>query len=133
MDALEALSMLIVRADPEDSNQYPFWVAEVGKIEKDRYSQYFNKVQVCWYTPIKRGSKDVTNVQYLLLKFSAECSTHTDRRDKQSSHKAIKQVANWIDLDTIVVVFSCLLTGKKYQNEFSKKCWKLLLYVKQLD
>jgi len=127
MDALEALSMLIVRADPEDSNQYPFWVAEVGKIEKDRYSQYFNKVQVCWYTPIKRESKDVTNVQYLLLKFSAECSTRTGRRDKQSSHKAINRVADWIDLDTIIVVFSHLLTGGKIPKRVQQKCWKILL------
>ena len=33
---LEELSMLIVRADPEDSNQYPFWVPEVGKNDNDR-------------------------------------------------------------------------------------------------
>ena len=33
---LEELSMLIVRADPEDCNHFPFWVAQVGKIEKDR-------------------------------------------------------------------------------------------------
>ena len=45
MDELEELSMLIVRADPEDSNHYPFWVAEVGKIDKDRNSPTYNKVQ----------------------------------------------------------------------------------------
>ena len=54
MDELEELSMLIVRADPKDSNHYPFWVAEVGKIDKDRNSPNFNMVQVCWYTPIRQ-------------------------------------------------------------------------------
>ena len=34
MDELEELSMLIARADPNDSNHYPFWVAEVGKQTK---------------------------------------------------------------------------------------------------
>ena len=52
MHELEELSMLIVRADSEDSNHYPFWLAKVGKIENDRNSPNFNKVQVCWFTPI---------------------------------------------------------------------------------
>ena len=61
---------------------------------------------MCWYTQIKRGKSDLTNVQYLNAKFSAECSTRLDTRDKQSGHKAVKRVADWIDLDTIVVAFS---------------------------
>ena len=55
---------------------------------------------MCSYTPIKRGKSDLTNVQYLNAKFSAECSTRLDTRDKQSGHKAVKRVADWIDLDT---------------------------------
>ena len=121
MDELEELSMLIVRADPEDSNHYPFWVAEVGKIDKDRNSPTYNMVQVCWFTPIKRGKNELTNVQYLNSKFSAECSTRTDRRDKQSGHKAVKRVADWIDLDTIVVVFSHLLAGGKIPKRVQQK------------
>ena len=31
LDELEELCMLIVRADPDDSNKFPLWVAEVGK------------------------------------------------------------------------------------------------------
>ena len=121
MDELEELSMLIVRADPEHSNHYPFWVAEVGKIDKDRNSPNFNMVQVCWYAPIRRGKNEFTNVQYLNAKFSAECSTRMDTRDKQSGHKAVKRVADWIDLDTIVVVFSHLLTGGKIPKRVQQK------------
>ena len=84
MEELEELSRLIVRAHPEDCNQYPFWVAEVRKIEKDRDSTNFNLVQVCWYIPIKHGKSDLTNVQYLNVKFSAEWSTRMDTQDKQS-------------------------------------------------
>ena len=113
MDELEELSMLIVRADPNDSNHYPFWVAEVGKLDKDTDSPMYNRVQVCWFTPIKRGNNQLTTVQYLNGKFSPECSTKADKRDKQSAHKAIKRVVDWIDLDSIVVVFSHLNSGGK--------------------
>ena len=78
-------------------------------------------VQVCWYTPIKRGKNELTNVQYLNAKFSAECSTRMDARDKQSGHKPVKRVADWIDLDTIVVVFSHLLTGGKIPKRVQQK------------
>ena len=54
-------------------------------------------------------------------KFCAECSTRTDRRDKQSGHKAVKRVADWIDLDTIVVVFSHLLAGGKIPKRVQQK------------
>ena len=121
MDELEELSMLIVRADPEDSNHYPFWVAEVGKIDKDRNSVNYNRLQVCWFTPIKRGNNDLTSVQYLNAKFSAECSTKTDRRDKQSAHKSVKRVVDWIDLDSIVVVFSHLNSGGKLPAKVKQK------------
>ena len=76
---------------------------------------------MCPYTPIKRGKSDLTNVQYLNTKFSAECSTRLDTRDKQSGHKAGKRVADWIDLDTIVVVFSHLLTGGKSPKRVQQK------------
>ena len=109
------LSMLIVRADPNDSNHYPFWVAEVGKLDKDTDSPMYNRVQVCWFTPIKRGNNQLTTVQYLNVKFSPECSTKADKRHKQSAHNAIKRVVDWIDLDSIVVVFSHLNSGgRKY-------------------
>ena len=103
--------MLIVRADPNDSNHYPFCVAEVGKLDKDTDSPMYNRVQVCWFTPIKRGNNQLTTVQYLNGKFSPECSLKADKRDKQSAHKAIKRVVDWIDLDSIVVVFSHLNSG----------------------
>ena len=44
MDKLEELSMLIVQVDPEDSNQYPFLVEDVGKIDNDRNSSTYNMV-----------------------------------------------------------------------------------------
>ena len=56
-----------------------------------------------YYTPIKHGKSDLTNVQYLNAKFSAECSTCMDTRDKQSGHKAVNRVADCIELDTSVV------------------------------
>ena len=66
------------------------------------------------YSDIKCRKSDLTNVQYLNTKFSAECSTCLDTQVKQSGHKAVKRVADWIELDTIiVVVFSHLLTGGK--------------------
>ena len=43
----------------------------------------------------------------------AECSMQKDRRDKQAGHKPITSVADWTGLDTIVVVFSHLLSGGK--------------------
>ena len=76
---------------------------------------------MCWYTPIKRGKSDLINVQYLNAKFSAECSTRMDTQDEQSGHKAVKRVADWIDLDTIVVVFSHLFTGGKIQKRVQQK------------
>ena len=82
MDKLEELSILIVHADPADSNHYSFNVAEVGEIETDRTKENYKQVQVCWFTPIKLGKGELTTVQYLNAKFSAECSTRTDRRDK---------------------------------------------------
>ena len=63
-----------------------------------------------WVHEVAKG--DSTTVQYLNAKFSAECSTRTDRRDKQAQHKAIKRVADWIDLESIVVVFSHLNAGR---------------------
>jgi len=121
IDELEELSMLIVRADPSDSNHYPFWVAEVGKIETDRNNANYRRVQVCWFTPIKRGKEELTTVQYLNSKFSAECSTRTDRRDKQAGHRAIKRVADWIDLESIVVVFSHLNAGGRIPAKVKNK------------
>ena len=121
IDELEELSMLIVRADPNDSNHYPFWVAEVGKIETDRNNANYRRVQVCWFTPIKRGKEELTTVQYLNSKFSAECSTRTDRRDKQAGHRAIKRVADWIDLESIVVVFSHLNAGGRIPAKVKNK------------
>ena len=44
-----------------------------------------------------------------------------DTTDKQSGHKAVKRVADWIDLDTIVVVLSHLLTGGKIPKRFQQK------------
>ena len=41
MDELEELPMLIVRADPKYLNRFPFWIAEVGKIQKDWNSATF--------------------------------------------------------------------------------------------
>ena len=77
---------------------------------------------MCWYTPIRRGKSDLINVQYLNAKFSAECSTRLDTRHKQSGHKAVKRVADWIiDLDTIVVVFSPLLNGGKIPKRVHQK------------
>ena len=121
MDEIEELCMLIVRADPDDSNKFPFWVAEVGKIDKDRNSNTYKRVQVCWYTPIKRQSNALTPEQYLHAKFSPEVSARTDRRDKQAAHKAVKRVVDWIELDCIVVVFSHLLAGGKLPKKVQEK------------
>ena len=40
------MGKLIVCTDPEDSNHYPFWVAEVGEMGGDRNSQNYKCVQV---------------------------------------------------------------------------------------
>ena len=82
LDELKELCMIIVRADPDDSNKFPFWVAKVEKIDKDRTSQTYKRVQVCWYTPIKRQSIALTPAQYLQAKLSPEVSARSDRGDK---------------------------------------------------
>ena len=35
MDEIEELTMLLVQADPDDSNHYPFWICQVCKVELD--------------------------------------------------------------------------------------------------
>ena len=64
MDELAELSVLIVGAYPKDSNHYHFWVVE----------------------------NELTSKQYLNSKFTEECSTRADSRDKQLAHKAVKRV-----------------------------------------
>ena len=39
----------------------------------------------------------------------------------KTGHKAVKRVADWIDLDTIVVVFSHLLAGGKIPKRVQQK------------
>ena len=50
---MEKLTMLLVLADPEDSDQYPFWICEVDKVGVDANSPRFNQLQVFLYE-IKR-------------------------------------------------------------------------------
>ena len=121
LDELEELSMLIVRADPEDPKHYPFWVAEVGNICKVQGNPNYNKVQVCWFAPSTRSKNDLTSVQYSAASFVPEVSTKADKRDKHSLHKTVKRIADWIDLDTIVVVFSHLNSGGKIPKKVLDK------------
>ena len=100
MDELEELCMLIVRADPEDSNQYPFWVAEVGKIDNDRNSTTYNMVQVCWFTPIKRGKNQLTRMQ------------HTHRQERQAGRSQTNQTC--CRLDWFAHNSSCVLPFAKW-------------------
>ena len=117
MDEIEELTMLLVQADPEDSNHYPFWICEVCKVELDPTSPRFNQLQVCWYEPkrarAKSSSATFTTAQYLNAGFAPQVSSSTDKRDKHSKARLKKRIADWIDKDCILVVFSHLISGGK--------------------
>ena len=74
MDEIEELTMLLIQADPDDSNHYPFWICEVCKVELDPTSPRFNQLQVCWYEPkrarAKSSSATFTTAQYLNAGFA---------------------------------------------------------------
>ena len=78
MDELEELTMLLVQADPDDPNQYPFWICEVCKVDLNPTSPQFNQFQVCWYEPErargKSGKATLTSSQYLNAGFSPKQS-----------------------------------------------------------
>ena len=117
MDEIEELTMLLVQADPEDSNHYPFWICEVCKVELDPTSPRFNQFQVCWYEPKRARGKSstatFTTAQYLNAGFAPQVSSSTDKRDKHSKARLKKRIADWIDKDCILVVFSHLISGGK--------------------
>ena len=47
---------------------------------------------------------------------------HPYRQERQTvRHEAVKRVADWIDLDTIVVVFSHFLAGGKIPKRVQQK------------
>ena len=73
---------------------------------------------VCFLESIQ---KDLTSVQYSTLSFVPEVSTKADKRDKHSLRKTVKRIADWIDLDTIVVVFSHLNSGGKIPKKVLDK------------
>ena len=110
MDEIEELTMLLVQADPDDSNQYPFWICEVCKVEVDPTSPQFNQFQVCWYEPKRARGKSckatLTSSQFLNAGFSPQVSSSVDKRDKHSKARFKKRIADWIDKDCILVVFS---------------------------
>ena len=60
-------------------------------------------------------------MQYSAASFVPEVSTKADKRDKHSLHKTVKRIADWIDLDTIVVVFSHLNSGGKIPKKVLDK------------
>ena len=51
MDEIEELTMLLVQADPDNSNHYPFWISEICKVELDPTSPRFNQFQECRVCP----------------------------------------------------------------------------------
>ena len=83
MDEIEELTMLLVQADPDDSNHYPFWICEVCKVELDPTGPRFNQFQVCWYEPKRARGKSstatLTTAQYLNVGFAPQVSSSTDK------------------------------------------------------
>ena len=77
MDKLEEPSMLIVCADPKDTD-----------------SPNYNGAQVCWFTHIKHGNDQLTAVQYLNGKFFPECSTKPDKQPSNLRTKSLNELLN---------------------------------------
>ena len=88
MDEIEELTMLLVQADPDDLNNFPFWICEVYKVELDSTSPRFNQFQVCWYEPKRARGKSCTatftTAQYLNAGFAPQVSSSTDKQALQS-------------------------------------------------
>ena len=128
MDEIEELTMLLVRADPDDSNNYPFWICEVCKVELDSTSPRFNQFQVCWYEPKRARGKSTTatftTAQYLNAGSAPQVSSSTDKRDKHSKASLKKRIADWIDKDGILV-FSHL----KSEAKLPKKVQEAVLEI----
>ena len=52
---------------------------------------------------------------------SLQNAARAERRDKQAAHRSMKRVADWIDLESIVVVFSHLNTGGRLPAKVKQK------------
>jgi hypothetical protein len=116
MEELAELQKVIVHADEDHIAKYPFWVAEVTRIELNEESPNFGKIQVCWYEPkVAKQSKrwHVTNDEYLNSKFVATISGKTSTSDKRSAPKLMKESTDWIDKDSIILIFHHLNSGGK--------------------
>ena len=99
MDEIEELTMLLIQADPDNSNQYPFWICEVCNVYQDPASPHCNQVQVCWYQPKRARGKSstatFTTAQYFNAGFALQVSSSTNKLDKHWKARLKKMRLDW--------------------------------------
>ena len=76
----------------------------------------------------KSSTATLTTAQYLNAGFAPQVSSSTDKRDTHSKARLKKRIADLIDKDCILVVFSHLISGGNYPRKSKKLSWKFNLY-----